>query len=308
MAPVIAGIGMAISLTCTCGARLEIDDAFAGKTIPCPDCQRPLNTSPAVEAPPERPPSVLALSSLIVGLVGALTFGIGSLTAITLGALALRQSARDPERRTDVTFARAGIIAGGVGLVLTLAAMLSSNVLGVDALLREFRYAGDVEYRADADGFFTAVLGRDDAFGIQRPSRAWGRLKARGDKDNLTIVNLRDDAYLVCVPMTGEIDEQAARDKAAERLRQSDLFKTFGRASDTQQSPEPEAKPFADSKREGDQTVDVRLGGYERTFLMRVVKVRAEIYLLGGGARKERFARLTDDFLKAFDSFKQREN
>ena len=33
---------MAVSLKCGCGARLEIDDKFAGKVIPCPDCQRPL--------------------------------------------------------------------------------------------------------------------------------------------------------------------------------------------------------------------------------------------------------------------------
>src|SRR5579859_5391625 len=47
--------GMAISLTCSCGARLEIDDKFAGQAIPCPDCQQPLNTAAATPVPPDRP-------------------------------------------------------------------------------------------------------------------------------------------------------------------------------------------------------------------------------------------------------------
>jgi hypothetical protein len=304
---VIAELGMAISLTCTCGARLEIDDAFAGKTIPCPDCQRPLNTSPSVPVVPDRPSSPLALASLIMALVGSFTL-IGSVAAIVVGYLALRQNARAPDRYGDVRFARAGIAVGAVGLLLTLVALWSGDVLGIDALLREWRYSSDVDYKADVDGFFSAVLGREDSFGIQRPSRSWGKLKARDrDRDSLTLLSPRDDAYLLCLPVTGEADEQVAREKAGERLRQSDLFKNLSRASDAQQSPEPEAKPFAEGKREGDQTLDVRIGGYERTFLLRVVKVRAEIYLLAGGARKERFARLADDFLKAFDSFKQRE-
>ena len=54
---------MALSLTCSCGALLEIDDKFAGKIINCPDCNRPLNTAPPVPEPPLT--SGFALASLL---------------------------------------------------------------------------------------------------------------------------------------------------------------------------------------------------------------------------------------------------
>src|SRR5262249_37647746 len=134
---------MAISLTCSCGARLEIDDTFAGKTIPCPDCQRPLTTPTAAPAAAEEPPpevdshvSGLALTSVIVALVGGFVPAV-PLAAIGLGMLALRQIARAPEKIGGVNLARAGIILGGVFTVLNLGALLSSEIFGIDSLLRE---------------------------------------------------------------------------------------------------------------------------------------------------------------------------
>src|SRR4051794_647426 len=101
---------MAISLTCSCGARLEIDDAFAGKVVPCPDCQRPLKTQadePHAE-PRDVPVSGLAIASVILALVGGFTV-VGSLVAIGLGYLALRQIARAPDKVGGVNLARAGM-------------------------------------------------------------------------------------------------------------------------------------------------------------------------------------------------------
>src|SRR5437660_795244 len=96
-------MGMAISLTCSCGARLEIDDKFAGQVIPCPDCQRPLNTQ-TEEPTKDLPVSGLALASLIVALVGG--FLGGGLAAIALGYAALRQIAREPDKIGGVNHAR----------------------------------------------------------------------------------------------------------------------------------------------------------------------------------------------------------
>ena len=61
---------MTLSLTCACGALLEVDDKFAGHTIHCPDCNRPINTAPPVPNPPFT--SGLALASMLLALVGNL--------------------------------------------------------------------------------------------------------------------------------------------------------------------------------------------------------------------------------------------
>ncbi len=293
---------MPISLTCSCGARLEIDDKFAGQVIPCPDCQKPLNTTPE---PAERdvPVSGLALTSLILALVGAVTV-VGSVAAVVVGYLAQRQIARAPDKVAGLNFARAGMILGGVFTLLTLGALLSSEVLGVDALLREYLYAGELDYNADAGGFYRVTRSKDDPVGLQRPSAAWAKLKPPpNQKDLLTLVNLWEDAHLVCLEVREET-VQAAKEKAAEVFRGSDLYHTLSRGAH-EPSPEPEAKPVPNSD---DLSLDVRLGGYERTFLLRVVKLGPDLYLLAGGARHNRFPRVAGELRKSFDSFKRLEN
>src|SRR5687768_14358678 len=99
---------MPIALTCSCGAKLEIDDAFAGKTIPCPDCQRPLST---MVTNPDQRTSGLAMTSLFLALAAGFTF-IGGLVAAGLGFLARKQIERDPEKLAGKSIAKAGIILG----------------------------------------------------------------------------------------------------------------------------------------------------------------------------------------------------
>src|SRR5262245_6029568 len=130
---------MAISLTCSCGARLEIDDKFAGKLIPCPDCNKPLSTV-ANESPREVPVSGLAISSVALALAGGATL-IGSLGAIGLGYVAHQQITRAPNKIGGLKLARAGMILGGLATLLMLGVLLSSSAYGVDSLLRIFRQA-----------------------------------------------------------------------------------------------------------------------------------------------------------------------
>jgi hypothetical protein len=294
---------MAISVTCSCGARLELDDKFAGKAIPCPDCQQPLNTQVAADESRQGQLSGLAITSLILAMVGAFTI-VGSLAAIVVGFLAMRQIAREPERFSGVRFARAGMIAGGVFTLVTLALLLSSDAFGVDSLLREFRHASDLEYKGDQGGLFKIQQpGRDNDFLIPRPSSAWGKLKAKGeDTDLLTLVNLREDAHLVCLSMV-EQDEEAALDKAAERFRSSGLFRFLNRPE--AKAPTPEAEPRKVPENKNELILDVRVGNYDRTFLLRVVKGQkgGDIFLLAAGTRKGRFSRIVDDVRRAFDKF-----
>jgi len=295
---------MSISVTCSCGARLEIDDKFAGKSVPCPDCQRPLNTTVAEQAR-ELPVSGLAITSLVLATAGALTV-LGSLAAVGVGIAAMRQIAREPKRFSGINIARAGTILGGVFTLVVLAALMSNDAFGVDALLRVFRHASDLDYKTGPGGQLTiSQTNGDHNFLLQRPSSSWGKLKTKGDdKDLLMLVNLRSDAHLVCMSIAAE-DKQGALDKAADRFRQSDLFRYLGRSGDTNaQSPELEAKKVPEN--DSELTVDVRLGGYDRTFLLRVVKMQkgGDMFLLAGGARKGRFGRTVDEIRRSFDSFK----
>jgi hypothetical protein len=294
---------MAISVTCSCGARLELDDRFAGKAIPCPDCQLPLSTKTAAVEARQVPISGLALTSLILATTGACTI-LGSLAAIVVGYFALRQIAREPERYGGLNFARAGMIAGGVFTLVTLAVLLSTEAFGVDSLLREFRYAADLDYKTELGGQFKIQQSnRDHDYAIQRPSAAWGKLKAKGeDTDLLTLVNVREDAHLVCLSMI-EPDEEAALDKAAERFRASGLFKLLNRPE--AKAPTPEAEPKKVPENKNELILDVRMGNYDRTFLLRVVKVQkgGDIFLLAAGTRKGRFGRIVDDIRRAFDKF-----
>ena len=59
-----------------------------------------------------------------------------------------------------------------------------------------------------------------------------------------------------------------------------------------------------------DMTLEVRVGGFDRKFLLRVVKMKdsPDMYLLAGGTRKNRFDGLVGEFRKAFDSFKRIED
>src|SRR5262249_43799256 len=149
------------------------------------------------------------------------------------------------------------------------------------------------------------TLKNGDELALQRPSASWGKMKStpanKIDNDRLTLVNLREDAHLVCLIFTAE-DEQAAMEQAAKRFRESDLFRNLSKPS-----PEPEAKKVGETK---DMTLDVRLGGFDRTFLLRVVKMQksGDMFLLAGGTRKGRFGRVVDDIRRSFDSFKLHED
>src|SRR5260370_4798880 len=110
---------MTLAINCTCGAHLEVDDRFAGQTIQCPDCHKGLQ-APSLTSPLQRT-SGLALASLILALVGAFTV-VGTIVAVVLGGLALRQIARQPDKLSGRRFALAGM---GAGALLTAVSLFA---------------------------------------------------------------------------------------------------------------------------------------------------------------------------------------
>jgi uncharacterized paraquat-inducible protein A len=114
---------MPLSLSCSCGARFEVEETFAGREVACPECQQPLK-APFPHRVPRRT-SGLALASMILAVAGAFTL-IGTVLAIACGAAALIHISRHRETLAGAGYAIFGIVWGVVFTGLTLFAYSSA--------------------------------------------------------------------------------------------------------------------------------------------------------------------------------------
>ncbi len=162
-------------LTCACGTRFEVDDTLAGQEVLCPECQQPLR-APARQRPPQVT-SGWALASVVLALVGAFTV-LGTVVAVLLGLIALAQIARHRERLTGAGFAVLGIGLGVLFTGLTLFALSSSDLFGLEGLVRERTLAQQV----DTSGPMEIVRGAK-GFAITRPSEKWGQVSGNQSDD-----------------------------------------------------------------------------------------------------------------------------
>lgn len=310
---------MPISVTCQCGAKLEIDEKFLGKDVPCPDCQRPLPTKappapPPLDLPDYRRTSGLAVLSLALALVGAFTI-VGTLAAIVVGVFALRDIAAKSKKLEGLGYARAGIAVGATFTFITLAALASPYVLGLDALIRQLALASRVQYPADK--IITSTHGgkRDDVE-LTRPSNLWGSyisptvLPNNVESDDLILINIDEDAYIACqtVNFEGAQDNEDEKlDNILKRFYKSELVNLLGRLNG---KPLGRTGDIVDNRLvEGDRkrevTLDLNLGVPRRIVLQfKADDKTGPLVVLVGAARKGRFERLTDDFHKTFESFK----
>jgi hypothetical protein len=304
---------MPISVTCECGSHLEIDEKFLGKEIPCPDCQRPLPTKappkpPPLDLPDSRRTSGLAVMSLAVGLAGMFTF-IGSLAAIALGLFALRAIHRS-KKLEGVKLARAGIIVGGAGIVATLVILITP--LGLDGIYRELalEFLGRKSYSDRA-----TIESASEDYAIKRPSTGrWATFQPQSHNnsnvpaDKLIAVNVSADAYMACQQASFDDvlpDEETIQKKILDRLRNSELVNLVGRLNG-RQAPEPTnvvLKKIGDVR---EITLDMRLGGIERRFLIlyKAGKDPLSVKFLVGCARATRFERVEEQFREAFTGFR----
>ena len=161
---------MAIQFSCVkCGARIEVEDQYAGGQCECPSCNAslviPLESAPAAAQPvagPGTPPPVPRMSPPTVGQMlppadtghkgwatTALVCGILSfclpplgLIAITCGIVALVKVSNRPSEYGGKGLAIAGITTGGIGMVMivfwavVVAIMLPSLVRARDQAKR----------------------------------------------------------------------------------------------------------------------------------------------------------------------------
>jgi hypothetical protein len=305
---------MPISVTCQCGARLEIDEKFLGKEILCPDCQRPLPTTVATTAPPldlpdNRRTSGLAVLSLALALVGAFTV-VGTIAAIVVGVFALREIAGKSKKIDGLNFARAGIALGAVFTVITLAALISPTVFGLDAFLREFALAGRVQYPPGKT--IESNNGNRQNIILKRPSDLWAsyisptNVGNKTEIDDLIMVNVVEDAYIAYQHefLNGDDLAAEARQKIVlDRFYKSELVNLMGRLKANTLPPEgtvveTKLTPAGDMQ---ELILDMRLAGIERRFLIHYTAVnRDDMHILVGGARLGRFERLANDFRETF--------
>src|SRR5579872_2104701 len=155
-------------LTCACGARFEVDDTLAGQEVLCPECQQPLK-APALERPPQVT-SAWALASVVLALIGAFTV-LGTLLAIVFGAVGLVSIARNRQRVTGTGFAILGICLGVLFTGLTVFALNTTDLLGLDAWVREH----NLTERVDTSGPMEVVRVAK-GFAITRPTEKWGQV------------------------------------------------------------------------------------------------------------------------------------
>lgn len=293
---------MPIPLTCSCGAKLVIDDKFAGQTIACPDCNKPLVAEPPAPQPTRT--SGLAVLSLLLALVGAFTI-VGTLAAIACGAVAYRQLSRIRGPAGGIRIAQAGMILGAVLTVVAVAAYATSGLLGLDSLARQYVWAGKLKYPL---GSLTVnkKARNDDGYSIERPSPLWGVLDSQTSQqegDHLLLVNLRDDAHIFWLSDRVLLDDDAAsmRNRARDYFLGSSLLKFVGRV------PENASASYKERDvNEHDFLLDISIGGISRTFFF-YLRPQGQQYVnvLVFGTRAHRFEKLKPIIQPTIENFKQ---
>jgi hypothetical protein len=297
---------MSLPLTCACGARLEIDEKFAGQAITCPDCQKALQVPASASQQTGRVTSGWAITSLVLALVGAFTV-VGTLLAIGCGMVALRQIARQPDRLGGRNYARGGILLGSVLTVVSLILYMGAEWVGLDALLREPEWAGRLDYSGPLQ--LTA-----NAFSVTLPSRAWGLLRQAANKndnadpleDSRIFVNVRDDAYVLCnywVLLRPEDNLQDNQKLALDKLRQElpKLTKKVAVSEPAVESAKVLAAP--EGKERTEMVVNVAAGGQRRKFLLRLDIHRDKLCMIAAGTRVHRYDRLLPQLREIIEGF-----
>jgi hypothetical protein len=310
---------MALALTCACGARFELEDTLAGQEVTCPECQQPLQ-APSLQRPPLRT-SLYALASALLALIGAFTV-LGTLVAILLGVLALRDIARHRDRVAGAGLAVFGIGAGAVFTVLSILAFSTGELFGLGGRLREVHLADQLDRSGPLE-----VVRADKGFSISRPTPRWGvAVGNQIDERVLEALQKNRDLILVqpshyaCVDVLVEnwgnvfdlqhLQDQLVSDLRAgprnqpvrfEEVEEDKIFRI------TQVSVQQNARPVddLDNAKGGEMTVDLRYAGQPWRMVYRFYKTpTGKLFVLRGYAQKRRFSAAEGEIKQALDSFR----
>jgi hypothetical protein len=321
---------MALSLTCDCGARFDVDESLAGQSVTCPECQAAVK-APAAHRPVVRT-SGFALASFLLAIVGAFTV-VGTAAAVVLGLLAVLFILRDRERQAGLGFAVCGIVLGVVFTGLTLWSLSTGELFGLGSTLRRNQMADQLD---PIDPKAPLVIA-ENGFSITRPSIKWQR--AKKDFQYLMVQPLlRTEAVLLLVQpdLYAFIDVQVEADgRTGESMddyilnrmkpipthsngggkdKAKDKGKPAQKDDEDHEEPSRLGEPLRVASRElpadgpvqqaHETTVEQTVDGKTWTLLIRTYRtVGGRLFIVRGFAEKARFSRVKDELEKALDSF-----
>jgi hypothetical protein len=297
---------MPFSLTCACGARLEIDDKFAGQALTCPDCQRPLQAPSGPE--PTRRTSWLALTSIVLALVGAFTI-LGTVLAIVIGVLALVQMVGRSDRLAGRGYAVAGIVLGVLFTGGTLFTITSVELFGLSAMMSDAYWQGKLDYSGPME------IKRREGFAISRPSEKWGVYQSTSTDhvwEDLLIVRPDEDAVILC--FAEQIGRDAGMEKCRERVIQILRGEKFGLFTSTRRiasAPQvTEGTPTRPAPKDGVERIEIpvnkKVGSEDKSFIVLILKKRNDdtMYVAVAGTRRSQLSRIEPELRQALDSFR----
>ena len=306
---------MPLSLTCDCGARFEVEDALAGQTVSCPECQA------ALKAPPARRPVVrtsnFALASFLLAVVGAFTV-VGTIAAVVLGILGVASILRDRERLAGLGFAVTGIILGAAFTALTLFSL--SQVEFFAGTVRRSMITGQLDRAADPT---KVVEVRENGFHITKPVN-WARV-AEPKEFQFPPAQplLRDDAKLLLVQLdtgafvdvdvdsggvVGDIDDYILNRIKPEAGNENGNAKPRG--LEAEERGRIQDRKLLSSRKVGEAhelTVKVKLDNKDWTMVVRTYPTSdGKLFIVRGfmkSATYDQDPRAREDLLNVLDSF-----
>jgi hypothetical protein len=302
---------MALSLSCSCGARFEVDDTFAGQLVSCPECHHSLKTPALLQGPLRT--SGYAVASAVLALVGAFTILL-TVVAVVLGAFALVDISRHRGRCAGFGYALFGILCGLGFTGLTVFALSKGELFeeagsrGREQLLRgQVKYGGPREIVQERDGF--AITRPSEKWGVALPQLAQGL----APDAKLVLVNLAADASIeVFVERVGVGRSlKQCTDKVEAAFRDPAGQKVFGRddpgfrTSDFKLRERHTLAPDGPVERE-EMLLDLKIAGHTMTFLVRLFKEPGSplVFVVRARDSARHFARLEADIRAALDSFR----
>ena len=179
---------MAILVTCSCGQQFQTKDENAGRRARCPDCGRELIVPKAgaefddIDAELSTVPAATsgkAVASLVFGLLSFFCSLLGTIPAVVLGILSLREIGRSQGRLKGEGLAIAGLATGAFGVVFSMVgvALLLPAVQAAREAARRSQCVTNCKQIGMALHNFDAANGRFPAAAITdkagRPLLSW---------------------------------------------------------------------------------------------------------------------------------------
>jgi len=292
---------MGLSLSCTCGARFEVEDSVAGQSVACPECQQAIKVLP-VRAARVRT-SGYALASMVLALVGMFTVVL-SVIAIVVGMAGLVSIARHRERVGGAGYAVFGILTGAIFTAVTLFAISREEIFdGVRATIQpaDADFSGPLEVHCPKAGF-----------AITRPSARWGVLRLSADEDRtLVLVNPGTDAYVQVYTQGFAVQSiDQCLDELILLIREPNGVLVARRRMPGKTSGmmerERQRLPPVEGLQVLEGRIDVRQGGVPLSYVVQARRKAEDtrVYFLYCWTQSRRFERVEPELHKAMASFR----